>query len=89
MATAILTTAFTPEPVTNEPMYCLFAPDGNWQPMTLSPDFATCVAVMNLLAQHNVGTPFARLIKQGYKILPVSVTAVVTGDENTAFQKQA
>ena len=82
------TVPFTPEPVTNEPMYCLFAPDGNWQPSTLAPDFASCVAFMQMLHDAKLSASFHDLCIVGdFKILPVSVTATVTGDEKTAFRR--
>lgn len=75
------------EEVKNEEMYCLFAPDGSWQSMTLSPDFATCVAVLTMLYKYKLSEPLPKLLKQGFKIMPIKVTFVQNGDENKAFNK--
>jgi hypothetical protein len=77
----------TIQEVTAEPMYALFAPDGNWQAMSLAPDFASCVAVIRMLHKAKLSKSFHELSMKGYKVLPVQVTLVVTGDENTAFTK--
>lgn len=78
------------EELENEEMYCLFAPDGSWQPSTLSEDFPTCVAFIQLLHKAGMGRSFHQLCTvQGFKILPVKVSMVQNGDENTAFSQKA
>lgn len=69
----------------NEDMVVLVAPDGHPQPMTLAEDFPTCVAVIELQAKAKLGKPFAKLLNEGFKILPVKLSMTQSGDENTAF----
>lgn len=74
--------------VKNEKMYCLFAADGSWQGMTLSPDFPTCVAVIQMLHKKGLSQSFHELVKvKGFKILPIRVTFTQDGDENEPFKK--
>jgi hypothetical protein len=76
------------EEVQNLEMYCLFATDGSWQPMTLAPDFATCIAVLKLLHKAGLSESFHELVKvRGFKILPIKVSFVLDGDENKPFRK--
>lgn len=75
------------EEISNQEMYCLFAPDGSWQPMTLAPDFPTCVAVMRMLHKCGVSESFHELVKvRGFKILPIRISFVQDGDENKPFK---
>jgi hypothetical protein len=49
------------EEVKDQEMYCLFAPDGSWQALTLAPSFEECVAVIRLLHSHKLGQSFSRI----------------------------
>lgn len=71
----------------NTEMYCLFAPDGSWQGMTLAPDFPTCVATIRMLHKHKMGQSFFELTQKGFKVMPIKVTIVQNGDENKPFAK--
>jgi hypothetical protein len=51
------------EELQNVEMYCLFAPDGSWQGMTLAPDFPTCVATMRMLHKAGLCQSFHELCK--------------------------
>lgn len=74
--------------VQNEEMYVLVAPDGNWQAMTLAPDFATCVAQMKMLHKCKMAESFHELVKvRGFEILPVKVSMKQSGTEEEGFQK--
>ncbi|MCO5238850.1 MAG: hypothetical protein M9904_02235 [Chitinophagaceae bacterium] len=73
--------------VTNESFYCLFAPDGTWQPMTLSPDFPMCVAIIRMMHKRGMSESFHELVKvRGFKILPIKISFVQDGDENKPFK---
>jgi hypothetical protein len=69
----------------NEDMVVLVAPDGHPQPMTLAEDFPTCVAVIEMHAKMKMGKPFAKLLHEGFRILPVKLSMTQSGDENKAF----
>jgi hypothetical protein len=72
----------------DEEMYVLVAPDGNWQAMTLAPDFASCVGQIRLLHKYGIGESFHELVKvKGFEILPVKVTIVQNGTAEEGFQK--
>lgn len=71
---------------TSETMYCLFAPDGNWQPMTLAADLPTCVAQIRMLHTAKLSLSNHALQLKGFRILPVTVTAIVAEGIDTAFQ---
>jgi hypothetical protein len=75
------------EEVTNEEMCCLFAPDGSWQPMTLASDFAMCVAQIRLLHSKGLCQSYHQFSMKGFKILPIKVTMVQDGDEETAYNR--
>ena len=75
------------EEMHEEEMYCLIAPDGTPQLMTLAPDFPLCFAVIKFLEEATMGQSPKKLFNQGYKIFPVKVTVTQNGDEETAFQK--
>lgn len=64
------------EEVKNESMYCLFAPDGTWQGMTLAPDLPTCMAVIKMLHKSKMGKSLHELKLKGYEILPIKITIV-------------
>lgn len=68
-------------------MYCLFAPDGEFQGLTLSPDFATCVASIRMLHKAGLGQSYHQLKLKGFVILPVKITMKQDGDENKPFAK--
>jgi hypothetical protein len=69
-------------------MYCLFTPDGFWQPTTLSPDFPTCVGVIKMLHKAGLGKSLHELTVIGkFKILPIKISFIQDGDENKAFNK--
>lgn len=71
----------------NEEMYVLVAPDGGIQLTTLAPDFATCVAMCQLLASRGIGQPVDKMFEQGFEIMPVKVTIIQNGDAESGFQK--
>jgi len=74
------------EEVKDEEMYCLFAPDGSWQAMTLAPDFETCVAVIRMLHKNGLSKSFHELCKVGgFEIMPIKISFVQNGDENKPF----
>lgn len=75
------------EEVKDEEMYCLFTPDGFWQPSTLAPDFAFCLAFIKMLHKKGIGKSFHQLTLEGCKIMPVKVSIVQNGDENKPFRK--
>lgn len=74
--------------VSNEEMYCLFAPDGTWQAMTLGPDFPSVVAQIKMLHKAKMVLSFHDLMMKGYKILPVKVSMVQNGDEDKPFNNK-
>ena len=76
----------TPIDTTSETMYCLFAPDGNWQPMTLAADLPTCIAQIRMMHAAKLSLSNHQLQLRGFRILPVTVTAIVAGSIDTAFQ---
>jgi hypothetical protein len=77
------------EELNEEEMYCLFAPDGTWQPMTLAHDFPTCMAVIKLLHKAGLSKSFHELaVLKGFKVMPIKITMVQNGDENKPFQNQ-
>jgi len=71
----------------DEEMYCLVAPDGSAQLMSLAPEFAMCIGFTELLASAGISEPVAKLFEQGYSILPVKVTIIQNGDAESGFQK--
>ncbi len=72
----------------DEEMYVLVSPDGNWQAMTLAPDFATCVAQMRMLHKAKMCESFHELVKvRGFEILPVKVTVKENGTAEEGFKK--
>jgi hypothetical protein len=74
-------------PVQDEQFYALFATDGSFQSMTLSPDFPTCVSLIKLLHKKGMSHSLHELLNvRRYKILPVKVTIVQNGDENKPFK---
>lgn len=78
-----------PDAVRPEPMYCLFSPDGEWQALSLAPDYAHCIAAIRLMHKAKMGRSFHELKLKGFKVLPVMVSIAVSGDENTAFTTTA
>ena len=75
------------EELHEEEMYCLIAPDGSPQLMTLAPDFPMCYGVIKLLEESGTGQSPEKLFKRGYKIFPVKITVTQNGTEETAFEK--
>ena len=75
------------ENLVNEEMFVLVAPDGSPQTSTLSPDFAMCIAMVELLASKGIGQSVGKLFQQGYKILPVKVSIEQNGNAEDGFQK--
>lgn len=71
----------------NEEMYCLVAPDGSVQIMTLAPDFAICIGMAELMASKGLCKPVSEMFSKGYSILPVKVTIVQNGSEEDGFKK--
>lgn len=72
----------------NEEMYVLVAPDGSWQGMTLSPDYATCIATIKMLHKSGICESYHELVKmKGFEILPVKVTMLQNGTAEEGFQK--
>jgi hypothetical protein len=73
----------------NEEMYCLVAPDGTPQLSVCGGDFPECVGYLKLMHSKGLSKSFHELCVVGkFKILPVKVTVIQTGDENTPFNKK-
>jgi hypothetical protein len=70
----------------DDEMYCLTAPDGSLQLTTLSPDFATCVAIVKMLHKHGMSQSLSKMLYSGFKIMPVRVTITSNGDEESGYQ---
>ncbi len=79
---------FKMENMVDEEMYVLVAPDGTPQLMTLAQDFPTCVGVIKLMHQNKISDSMSKLLFKGFKILPVKVSIIQNGDENTPFKPQ-
>lgn len=71
----------------NEEMYCLFAPDGSWQGMTLSENFETCIAVIKMLHKAGLSKSYHELSMKGFRVMPIKVSIIQSGDENKPFSK--
>lgn len=71
-----------------EEMCVLVAPDGSWQGMTLSPDYASCVAMIRMLHKAGMSESYHELVKvRGFEIMPVKVTVIQNGTAEEAFRK--
>lgn len=71
-----------------ENMCVLVAPDGSWQGMTLSSDYASCVAIIRLLHKAGMSESYHELVKvRGFEIMPVKVTVVQNGTAEELFRK--
>lgn len=58
-------------------MCVLVAPDGSWQAMTLSPDYASCLAMIRMLHKAGMSQSYHDLVKiKGFEIVPVRVTVI-------------
>lgn len=58
-------------------MCVLVAPDGSWQAMTLSPDYASCLAMIRMLHKAGMSQSYHDLVKiNGFEIMPVKVTVI-------------
>lgn len=69
-------------------MCVLVAPDGSWQAMTLSTDYASCVAMIRMLHKAGMSESYHELVKvRGFEIMPVKVTVIKNGTTKEAFQK--
>lgn len=69
-------------------MCVLVAPDGSWQGMTLSPDYASCVAIIRMLHKAGMSESYHELVKvRGFEIMPVKVTVIQNGTAEEAFRK--
>lgn len=75
------------EAVISEEMYCLFAPDGSWQAMTLAPDFPTCLAQIKMMHKSGMCKSYHELSLKGFKIIPIRVTFVQDGTEEEGFKR--
>lgn len=75
------------EELKDEEMYCLVAPDGSTQLMTLAPDYAMCIGIVTLISKKGIGEPLDKLFKKGFHVMPVKVTILQNGTENDAFNK--
>lgn len=75
------------EPIRNEEMYVLVAPDGTWQALTLSPGFPTCVAQIQLMHSKKLAKSYHELSIKGFQILPVRITIIQDGTEEEGFQR--
>lgn len=62
------------QPIINEDFYCLIAPDGVFQPSTLTADMPTCIAFIRLLHKTGMGESWHSLKMKGFKVEKVSVT---------------
>ena len=74
------------EEMKDEQMYCLVAPDGSPQVMSLADDYIMCMTIISILEQKGVIKPFAELSRIGYQILPVKLSLIQTGTAEDAFQ---
>lgn len=75
------------ENVISEEMYVLVAADGSWQGMTLSPDWATCMAVIKLLHKKGLSRSYSELSLKGFQVLPVRVSMIADGTAEEGFQR--
>lgn len=75
------------EELKDERMFCLVAPDGFPQVTTLSPDYATCIGMAQLMAKAGLGQSVEKMFKAGFEILPVDITMVQAGNAEEAFQQ--
>jgi hypothetical protein len=58
-------------------MCVLVAPDGSWQAMTLSPDYASCLAMIRMMHKAGMIQSYHDLVKmKGFEIIPVKVTVI-------------
>ncbi len=73
--------------INNEEMYCMVAPDGFPQTMTLAPDFAMCVALVQVLHKKGVGKSYFEMTRKGYEILPVKISMSQNGTAEEGFKK--
>lgn len=64
------------DPIIQQTMYVLVAPDGSIQPTTLSPDEATCLGSLQLMHSAALGLSTEKLKAKGFYITPVKVTVV-------------
>jgi hypothetical protein len=72
----------------DEEMCVLVAPDGSWQGMTLSPDYASCLAMIKMLHKAGMCQSYHDLVKmKGFEILPVKVTIAQNGTAEEGFKK--
>lgn len=76
------------EPISNEEMYVLVAPDGTPQITTMAPDFEMCWAMCNVISKAGISQPLEKMLDKGFKILPVRVSIIQDGDENKPFKKK-
>lgn len=69
-------------------MCVLVAPDGSWQAMTLSTDYASCVAMIRMLHKAGMSESYHELVKvRKFEIIPVKVTLIANGTAEDAFKK--
>jgi hypothetical protein len=74
--------------IIDEQFYCLVAPDGTAQLMTLAPDFQTCVAMIRVMHSKGFGMSFHELCKiKGFQVLPVKVSIFQNGSAEEGFQE--
>lgn len=73
------------ENIVDSKMCVLVAPDGSPQYMTLSPDYAFCVALINILWSRGLNDSLPELWNKGYEIIPVNTNITQLGNEEDAF----
>lgn len=73
--------------VITEKVCTMIAPDGTWQPMGTGMNMAEAIGIIELLANYGVSKRWTEMSKQGYKIVPATITIEITGTEEDAFNQ--
>lgn len=63
-------------------MFVLISPDGSPQFTTLTLDYASCQAIIQILYAAGVAKELHQMINDGFKIVPVEVTMTQLINEN-------
>ena len=64
------------EPIIEETFYCLVAPDGNLQLLSLAPELSISMAVIKLLHKSGMGMSWHEMKTKGFTYEKVKVTVV-------------
>ncbi len=76
------------EEMQNEEMCVLVAPDGACQLSTLAPDYAMCVAMIQLLHKKGISKSYHEMVIIGeYEIMPIKVSVIANGTAEDAFNR--